>query len=166
MANFSFDIVSEVDFQELNNALNQARKELSQRYDFRGSKASIELKEKEKEKQLVLIGDDDYKLKSLKDILVGQLAKRGVSYKSFDFKDPERAFEGTLRQVADIVSGIPHEKTKEINAIIRDLKLKVQTQVEGPKIRVSSAKKDDLQAVIAHLRTLDFSLPLNFTNYR
>ncbi len=164
MANFSFDIVSEVNFQEVANALNQAKKELAQRYDFRGSKSSIEYKEKEK--QIILVGDDDYKLKALKDILMGQMAKRGVSFKAFTFKDPERAFEGTLKQVAEIVSGIPQDKAKELNAIIKDLKLKVQSQIEGEKIRVFSAKKDELQAVIAHLRAIDFTLPLNFTNYR
>ena len=164
MANFSFDIVSEANLQEVTNALNQAKKELAQRYDFRGSKASVEYKEKEK--QIILIGDDDYKLNALRDIVMGQMAKRGVSVKSFTLKDPERAFEGTLRQVAEIISGIPQDKAKELNAIIRDLKLKVQAQIEGEKIRVSSAKKDELQAVIAHLRALDFPLPLSFTNYR
>ena len=164
MANFSFDIVSEVNFQEVDNALNQAKKELSQRYDFKNSKSSIDYNRQDK--KITLIGDDDYKLKAVRDILLGQMTKRGVSYKALEFKEPERAFEGTLRQIVEITSGIPKEKAKDLMAIIKDLKLKVQAQIDGEKIRVSSAKKDDLQAVIQHLRTIEFSLALNFTNFR
>jgi len=164
MANFSFDIVSEVDLQEVDNAVNQAKKELAQRYDFKNSKSSIEYNRSEK--KITLIADDDYKLRSLQDILVARLAKRGISHKSLVYKNPEKAFEGTLRQAVEISTGIPKEKSKDLTKVIKDLNLKVQTQVEGEKIKVSSPKKDDLQAVIAHLRTLDFSLPLTFTNYR
>lgn len=164
MPNFSFDIVSEVNFQEVDNALNQAKKELSQRYDFKGSKSRIDYNPDEK--KITLIGDDDYKLNAVREILVGRMVKRGVSVKALNFKDPEQAFEGTLRQVVEITSGIPKERTKELNKIIKDLNLKVQTQVEGEKLRVSAAKKDDLQAVIQHLRSIDFPLALDFTNYR
>jgi len=164
MANFSFDIVSEVNWQEVDNALNQAQKELAQRYDFKGSKSSISYDDKEK--KITLIGDDDYKLRAVKDILVDRLTKRNVSPKFLVFGQPEPASGNTLRQVITISNGIPKEKAKEINTIIKDLKLKVQTQVEGEKIRVMSAKKDELQAVITHLRSLDFSLPLSFCNYR
>lgn len=164
MANFSFDIVSEVDMQEVDNAVNQAKKELVQRYDFKGTKSSIEFDRSEK--KLTLIGDDDFKLRALRDILAGRLAKRGVSFKSLTFKEPEKAFEGTLRQQVEIVSGIDKEKAKDLNKIIKELGLKVQTQIEGEKIRVISAKKDDLQTVIAHLRSIDFPLPLSFCNYR
>lgn len=164
MANFSFDIVSEVDMQEVDNAVNQAKKELAQRYDFKGSKSSIEFDRVEK--KMTLIGDDDYKLRALRDILATRLAKRGVSLKFLNFKEPEKAFEGTLRQQVEIVSGIDKEKAKDLNKIIKELGLKVQTQIEGEKIRVISAKKDDLQTVIAHLRSIDFPLPLSFCNYR
>jgi len=164
MANFSFDIVSEVDLQEVDNAVNQAVKELSQRYDFKNSKASITFDRKEK--KVTLIADDDFKLRALTDILATRLAKRGVSIKAFKFNEPEKAFEGYLRQIVEICMGIDKERAKELVGIIKGLGLKVQTQIEGEKIKVSSAKKDELQAVIAHLRGLDFSLPLNFCNYR
>ena len=164
MPNFSFDIVSEVDLQEVDNAVNQAKKELFQRYDFKGSKSSIDYKREEK--QILLVADDDFKLSALHEILTGRLSKRGISHKSLVFKEPEKAFEGTLRQTLEISMGIPKEKAKDLNKIIKDLNLKVQTQVEGEKIRVSSAKKDELQSVIAHLKSLDFSLPLTFCNYR
>lgn len=164
MPNFSFDVVSEVDLQEVDNAVNQATKELSQRYDFKGSKASISYDRKEK--KLVLIADNDFKLRALTDILFTRLAKRNISLKSLKFNDPEMAFEGYLRQKVEICTGIDKEHAKELTGIIRGLGLKVQAQVEGEKIKVSAAKKDDLQAVIAHLRGLDFSIPLSFCNYR
>ncbi len=164
MANFSFDIVSEVDLQEVDNAVNQAIKELGQRYDFKNSKASIAFDRKEK--KIALIADDDFKLRALTDILTTRLAKRGVSIKGFKFNEPEKAFEGYLRQSVEICMGIDKDRAKELVGIIKGLGLKVQTQIEGEKIKVSSAKKDELQAVIVHLRSLDFSLPLNFCNYR
>lgn len=163
-ANFSFDIVSEVNFQEVDNAINQAQKELAQRFDFKNSKSSIDYNKTER--KITLIADDDFKLRALRDILEGRLAKRGVSLKSLNSKEPERAFEGTLRQVIELTSGLPTEKSKELVKIIKDLRLKVQAQIEGEKVRVISAKKDELQAVIVHLRTINFSLPLQFTNYR
>ena len=164
MANFSFDIVSEVDLQEVDNAVNQSAKELSQRYDFKNSKSSLAFDRKEK--NITLVADDDFKLRALTDILETRLAKRGVSIKALKFNDPEKAFEGYLRQKVDILMGIDKEKAKELTASIKGLGLKVQAQIEGEKIKVSSAKKDELQMVIAHLRGLDFSLPLNFCNYR
>ncbi|MCX5709968.1 MAG: YajQ family cyclic di-GMP-binding protein [Candidatus Omnitrophica bacterium] len=164
MANFSFDIVSEVDLQEVDNAVNQACKELAQRYDFKGSKASLAFDRKEK--KITLIADDDFKLRALTDMLATRLAKRGVALKSLKFNTPEKAFEGYLRQIAEICMGIDKEKAKELTGIIKGLGLKVQAQIEGEKIKVSSAKKDELQSVIAHLRGLDFSLPLSFCNYR
>jgi len=164
MANFSFDIVSEVDLQEVDNAVNQAVKELNQRYDFKGSKSSIAFDRKEK--KITLIADDDFKLRSLTDILATRLAKRGVSLKSLKFNDPEKAFEGYLRQAVEICMGIDRERAKELTGIIKGLGLKVQAQIEGEKIKVSSAKKDELQAVIVHLKGLDFPIPLSFCNYR
>jgi len=164
MANFSFDIISEVDLQEVDNAVNQANKELAQRYDFKNSKASIAFDRKEE--KITLVADDEFKLRALTDMLATRLAKRGVSLKALKFNDPEKAFEGYLRQVAEICMGIEKEKAKELANIIKGLGLKVQTQIEGEKIKVSSSKKDELQAVITHLRGLDFSIPLSFGNYR
>lgn len=164
MANFSFDIVSEVDLQEVDNAVNQASKELSQRYDFKDSKASVAFDRKEE--KITLIADDEFKLRALTDMLATRLAKRGVSLKSLKFNAPEKAFEGYLRQTAQVCMGIEKEKAKELTGIIKGLGLKAQTQIEGEKIKVSSPKKDELQKVIAHLRGLDFSIPLSFGNYR
>jgi cyclic-di-GMP-binding protein len=164
MANFSFDIVSEVDLQEVDNAVNQASKEINQRYDFKGSKCKIEFRRDEK--KLILIGDNEYKLSAVREVLNGRLIKRGISLKSLKFGEAQQAFEGTMRQSVEIAQGIEKEKAKELVKIIKDLKLKVQTNIEGENLRVSAAKKDDLQEVINKLRVLDFALPLNFCNYR
>lgn len=161
---FSFDIVSEADLQEVDNAVNQARKELAQRFDFKGSKASIDYNRTEK--KITLVADDDFKLRSLNDILATKLAKRNVSMKLLTFGEIQHIFGGCSQQVADLAAGIPHEKAKELVKIIKALGLKVQAQIEGEKVRVSSPKKDDLQAVMAHLRKLDYPLALTFCNYR
>ena len=146
-SNFSFDIVSEVNFMEVDNAINQAQKELAQRYDFKGSKSSIDYNKTDK--KITLIGDDDFKLKALIDIVEGKFAKRGVPLKSMEFKAKEQAFEGTVRQVIELVSGLPSDKAKELTKMIKNEKFKVNTQIEGSKIKVTSPKKDELQAVIA-----------------
>lgn len=164
MANFSFDIVSEVDLQEVDNAVNQSKKEIFQRYDFKNSKSSIDFDRGQK--RIILIGDDDFKLRALKDILLTKMAKRGISLKSVKFNEPERAFEGTLRQPVEILMGIERENAKELVRIIKSLGLKVQAQIEGEKLKVVSAKKDDLQAVISHLKSIDFPIALSFCNYR
>ena len=161
---YSFDIVSEADLQEVDNAVNQAKKELSQRFDFKGSKSTIDYNRVEK--KITLVGDDDFKLRSVNDILAAKLVKRGVSMKLLTFKEPQRVFAGCIQQVADLAAGIPHDRAKELVKIIKELGLKVQAQIEGEKIRVSSAKKDDLQTVIAHLRKMDYLLALSFCNYR
>lgn len=162
--NFSFDIVSEVNFMEVENAINQAQKELAQRFDFKGSKSSIEYKKEEK--KIILVADDDFKMRSLRDILDGRMAKRGVSLKAMKTSDPENSFEGTLRQTIELVSGLPSDKAKELVKLIKDRKFKVQPQIEGEKVRVVSSKKDELQAVIVFLKNANFPLPLQFTNYR
>jgi len=164
MANFSFDIVSKVDLQEMDNAVNQAKKELAHRFDFKNSKASITYDRKEK--KIILIADDDFMLRSLTDIFSGRVTKRHISLKSLKFNTPEDAFEGYLRQTVEICMGIEKEKAKELVAIIKKLGLKVQAQIEGDEVKVRSPKKDDLQAVIAHLKGLDFSIPLSFCNFR
>jgi hypothetical protein len=161
---FSFDVVSEVNFMEVDNAINQAQKELSQRFDFKGSKSSIDYNKTDK--KITLIGDDDFKLKALIDIVEGKFAKRGVSLKTLTYKPKEQSFEGTVRQVVELISGLPADKAKELSKLIKDSKIKVNTQIDGSKVKVSSAKKDDLQAVITYLKTASFPLPLQFTNYR
>ncbi|MHB9154646.1 MAG: YajQ family cyclic di-GMP-binding protein [Endomicrobiales bacterium] len=162
--NFSFDIVSEVNFQEVDNAVNQAQKELTQRFDFRGSKASIDYNKAEK--KITLIADDDFRLRALRDILEGRMAKRSVSLKALKSKEPETAFEGTVRQVIELISGLPSDRAKELVKIIKDTRLKVQAQIEGEKVRVISPKKDELQNIMTHLRNIEFPVPLQFTNYR
>jgi len=160
----SFDIVSQIDLQEVDNAVNQAKKELSTRFDFKGSKSSIEfLKD---EKKICIIGDDDMKLRNLQDILKTRMASRKISQKALDFKTPEKAFEGCLRQEVTLTQGIPQEKAKEIVKIIKDLPVKVQAAIQGEEIRVSSKNKDDLQVVIQHLRVVPLALPLQFVNFR
>ncbi|MDD3905010.1 MAG: YajQ family cyclic di-GMP-binding protein [Candidatus Omnitrophica bacterium] len=162
--NFSFDIVSEVDLQEADNAVNQAKKELAQRFDFKGTNSSIDYNRAEK--KITLVSTDDFKLKSLADMLSSKMVKRGISLKSLTFKDPEKVFAGNLQQSVELASGISKERAKELVAIIKGLGLKVQAQIEGEKIRVVSSKKDDLQEVITHLRKIDFPLALTFCNYR
>jgi uncharacterized protein YajQ (UPF0234 family) len=161
---FSFDIVSEVNMMEVENAVNQAQKELANRFDFKGSKSSVELNKNDK--KITLVADDDFKMKALKDILESRFAKRNVSIKSLNYKSQEKAFEGYIRQAAEIISGLPADRAKELVRLIKDSKIKVQTQIDGSKIKIISHKKDDLQEVIAYLKKTSFSLPLQFTNYR
>lgn len=161
---FSFDIVSRVELQEVDNAVNQAKKELANRFDFRGSKSAIEWNRDEK--KLVLIADDDLKLRNLKDILTTRLATRKVSLKSLEWGNPEKAFDGMLRQEVKLTMGIPGEKAKEIVKLIKEMGVKVQASIQGEEVRVSSKSKDALQGVIQNLNSQSFSLPLQFTNYR
>jgi hypothetical protein len=159
----SFDVVSNVNMQEVKNALEQATKELRQRFDFKGSKSEIRLEE---EKEIVLVSDDEYKLKNVFDILQSKLVKRGVSLKSLVPGKVEEALGGTVRQKYTIQQGIPSEKAKEISKAIRDAKFKVQAQIQGDQLRVMSKSKDELQTVIGFLKEKDFGVPLQFTNYR
>jgi len=163
-AESSFDIVSKIDLQEVKNAVDQALKELGQRFDFKGSKSEILLDEKNKE---ISVGsDDEYKLKSVLDILQSKLVKRGISLKALTYGKIEPALSGTVRQKISLQQGIPSEKAKEIVRVIKDLKLKVQSQIQGDQVRVTGKNKDDLQAVIKHLREKDFGIDMQFTNYR
>lgn len=158
----SFDIVSEVDMQEMDNSVNQAIKEISQRYDFKGSKAQIILEED----SLKLTAEDDYKINAMLDILKSKMIKRGVSIKSLDPGKIEGAAGGTLKQTVEIKKGLDKDKSKEVTAYIKNLKLKVQAQIMDDKVRVTASKKDDLQQVIQSLKAEDFGLDLQFTNYR
>jgi uncharacterized protein YajQ (UPF0234 family) len=161
---FSFDVVSKVDLQEVSNAVQQASKEIATRFDFRGSASKIELSEKELE--IVLTSDDEHKMKSVVDILETKLVRRGVAVKAIDYGKIEPAAGGTVRQVAKIQQGIPSEKAKEIVKAIKDRKLKVQSSIQADQVRVSGRVKDELQNAMALLRERDFGLPLQFTNYR
>ncbi len=160
----SFDIVSEVNMQEVDNALNQARKEVLTRYDFKNSKTTIEFTEKEKE--VTVHSDDDFRLKAVIDILQNKFVKRGISLKTLKYGAVEPAAGGTVRQKISLQIGIDKENAKKLVQIIKDSKLKVQAQIMDDHLRVTGKDKDDLQAVIAKLRSIDFPLPLQFTNYR
>jgi len=159
---FSFDIVSKTDMQEVKNAIEQARKELAQRFDFKGSKSEIDLKDDE----IILFSDDELKLRSLRDIVESRLVKRQVSLKSLDYQKVEKASLGGVRLKAKITQGIQSDKAKAIVKRIKDAKLKVQAAIQGDQLRVTGRTKDDLQKAIALVKGEDFGAPLQFTNYR
>lgn len=158
----SFDVVSKVDPQELDNALNQARKEITGRFDFKNSIASIE----NTPDDITVLADDELKLKNVVDILQSKAIKRGIDIKAFEMKEPEAASGGALRQKIVLRSGIPKDKSKPLIEAIKASKLKVQAQYQDEQIRVSGKSKDDLQKVMTILKGLDFDLPLQFTNFR
>lgn len=159
----SFDIVMKLDLQEVDNAINQAQKELAQRYDFKGSKSKIEW---DKKKEISVVGDDDYKLKAVVDILQGKMIKRGISIKNLTMGPLEPAFEGTVRQKVTLQQGIPGEKAKEINKLIKDSKIKVQSQFQDEQVRVTGKKRDDLQEAIALVKQTDLGFDFQFVNFR
>ena len=158
----SFDIVSEIDIQEVDNAVNQAKKELINRYDLRGSKCEIEW---DKE-TLVLVGDDEYKVGVVRDILQSKLHKRGVDFSSIKFEEPQPAGMMTLRQKGTIRQGIDKECAKDIIKKLKDSKIKVQAQIMDEQVRVTSKSLDALQETIAFCKAQSFGLPLQFTNMR
>ncbi|MFN7729771.1 MAG: YajQ family cyclic di-GMP-binding protein [Bdellovibrio sp.] len=158
----SFDIVSEIDWQEVDNAINQAKKEIEGRYDFKGSQSEVKWDKKE----LTILGDDDYKMEAMKDILQSKLHRRGLDIKSFKFEKIEAAGGKMLRQKVVIQQGIDKEPAKEICKFIKDSKLKVQAQIMDDKIRVTSKSIDDLQSVMASVRSGGFSVPVQFNNMR
>jgi Uncharacterized protein conserved in bacteria len=158
----SFDIVSKMDMQELNNAIQQAEREIETRFDFKGSKSSIKLEKEE----LVVISDDDFKLESVLDILKSKMVKRGVPIKNLEYGKIESASANTVRQRIKLKQGIDQDHSKKINILIRDSKLKVKSQIQGDQIRVTGKSRDDLQAAMALLRGADLKIELQFTNYR
>lgn len=158
----SFDVVSDFDQQELVNALDQTRREIGTRYDFKNVTADIE---QEKE-QLVLLTDSDMHLKAILDVLQSKLHKRGIDLKVLDPQKPEQAARGNVRQVVKLRRGIADDLARDLNKKIRAHNPKVQVRIEGDKLRVASKSKDDLQSVIAFLREMELELPLQFTNYR
>ena len=164
-ANASFDITSPVDFQELDNALNQARKEVAQRYDFKGATAEINLSTADK--TLTLVADSEFKLNALWEIVQTRMVRRGVPIKNFKAPESEPAAGGAVRRVIPIQQGIPIEAAREIVKFIKEKKLKkVQAAIQADQVRVSSPSKDDLQAAMRALREHDFGVALQFGNYR
>src|SRR5919198_764635 len=161
----SFDITSTIDFQEVDNALNQARKEVGQRYDFKGAKAEINLNTNEK--TLTLIADDEFKMNALWEIVQTRLVRRGVAVKNFKVPASEPAAGGKVRRLITIQQGIPIEAAREIVKFIKDKKLKkVQAAIQADQVRVTSPSKDELQAAIGALREHDFGVALQYGNYR
>lgn len=158
----SFDIVSKTDYAELTNALNQTEKEVSQRFDFKGSKAAAVMVAKD----IQLTAEDDTRLRNLNEILQSKLHKRGISLKALDYQKVEPAAGGTVRQLVKVQQGIPGDKAKEVVRFIKDGKYKVQASIQGETVRVSSKVRDTLQEVIAALKAKDFGIDMQFDNYR
>jgi cyclic-di-GMP-binding protein len=164
-ATVSFDITSTIDFAEVDNALNQARKEVAQRYDFKGATADLTLSEKDK--TLTLLADDEFKMNALWEIVQTRLVRRGVPIKNFKAPASEPAAGGKVRRLIQIQQGIPIEAAREIVKFIKDRKLKkVQAAIQADQVRVSSPSKDELQEAIHALREQDFGVALQFGNYR
>jgi uncharacterized protein YajQ (UPF0234 family) len=158
----SFDIVSQVNSMEIENAVNQAKKELANRFDFKGSNAEIVLEKNE----IRLSAEDNFRVKTLAEIVMGRLAKRQISLKSVEKAEPDISPLGHARQVIKIKQGIESTVAKQVTAFIRDSKFKVTTQIQGDAIRVTGKSRDDLQSVIAAVRGHDFPVPLQFQNFR
>lgn len=161
---FSFDVVSKVDPQAVEDAVHTANKEMTNRFDFKGSVSRMELDKKAL--LLTLYSDDEIKLKSVVDILQGRLVKRGVPLKNLSYQKLEPAEGGTVRQKVQLQQGIPSEKAKQIAQFIKGTGKKVQAQIQGDQLRVFSKSKDELQGMMAHLKAQDFGLELQFSNYR
>ncbi len=159
----SFDVVSEVDMQEVRNGVDQASREISQRFDFKGTDSSIELKEK----SIELHTESEPRLEALKQVLEEKMVKRGVSLKALGYGTVEEASKGTVRQEVTLRVGITDDKAKEVGKFIKALGMKgVQHQIQGEQVRVTAKKRDDLQTVIAAVKEHDFDLPLQFNNFR
>lgn len=159
----SFDVVSQVDLQEVENAVNQARKEVSQRYDFRGSNAAIEWDKKE---VISIESADEFKVKAVDDVLREKLAKRNVPLKSLDPGKIEPASGGRAKQEVKIRQGIDSDRARLITKLVKELKLKVQAQIQGDQVRISGKKRDDLQAAIQAIKAKEIDVPLQFINFR
>lgn len=160
----SFDVVSTVDMQEVDNAYQQTARELTQRYDLKSSGATIELSKADA--TITVLAPADFVARQVIDVLNGRLVKRGVDLKSLSWDAPRAASGGSVRVVGHVVQGIDKECAKRISKDIRDLKLKVKATIDDDKLRVTSASKDALQEVISRLRAADYGIPLQFTNYR
>jgi hypothetical protein len=162
MAESSFDVVSSVDLQEVKNAIGQAMKEITTRFDLKGTNSNIELTGEE----IVLSSSDEFKMKAVRDVLEGRLVKRNVPLKALTFGEIDKALGGTARQKVAMQKGIPSEKAREIVKIIKGTKLKVQAAIQGDQVRVSGKSKDDLQSVMQLLKSTDLGIDMQFTNRR
>jgi uncharacterized protein YajQ (UPF0234 family) len=162
VAESSFDVVSSVDLQEVKNAISQAMKEITTRFDLKGTGSDIQLQGEE----IVLTSSDEFKMKAVRDVLEGRLVKRNVPLKALTFGTIEKALGGTTRQKVEMQKGIPSEKAREIVKAIKGSKLKVQAAIQGDQVRVSGKNRDDLQSVIQLLKATDLGIDMQFTNYR
>ncbi|MDI6799268.1 MAG: YajQ family cyclic di-GMP-binding protein [Actinomycetota bacterium] len=160
----SFDIVSEVDLQEIDNAVNQATKEIENRYDLKKSRSSLTLNKGES--RIFIESENDFTLKSVIDVLNTKVIKRGISLKALSLGAVEPAAGGRVRQKIDVVQGVSKDQAKDINKLIKDSKIKVKVTIDGDKLRVTGKSKDELQEVISLLKEYDLNIPLQFTNYR
>lgn len=160
----SFDVVNKVDQQEISNAVNNAKKEILQRYDFRGSKTEVELDDKAN--QIVITTEDEMKMEAVRDILITHTVRRKLDASCLDFKEPQAAGGKTLRREVAIQEGIDQTLAKKMVKDIKDKKMKVQASIQGDELRVSGKKRDDLQAVISLLKGGDYGIPLQFINMR
>ncbi|MBF0487400.1 MAG: YajQ family cyclic di-GMP-binding protein [Nitrospirae bacterium] len=160
----SFDIGCQVDMQEVTNAVNQSMKEISQRFDFKGSKSNIEIDKGNN--AIIVTSDDEFKLKNVLDILQAKLVKREVSLKALSYGKAEPAAANTVKQKITLQQGVPIDKAKEIVKIVKDMKLKVSSEIQGDSVRVRGKKLDDLQTIIDKIKGQDFDIHLQFTNYR
>ena len=161
---YSFDIVSEVDLQEADNAINQTKKEIANRYDFKGSKCNVDFNRNEK--KIYLLADNKMKYEALLDVLKSKLAKREIDLKAIKYEDLEENVSGEIKQALELISGLSKENAKKIVKQIKELKIKANAQIQDEQVRVSSKNKDDLQDVINHFKKEEFEVPLQFINYR
>jgi uncharacterized protein YajQ (UPF0234 family) len=162
----SFDIVSEVNHVEIRNAVDQANKEISNRFDFKGSDARVEINEADKAKSLTVFADDEFKLRQVRDVLTGKLAKRGVDTRAFESGRIEPVSGNKVKEEIKVREGIEQDRAKNIVKLVKDSKLKVQASIQGDVVRISGAKKDTLQEAIALVRKSVTDLPLQFKNFR
>jgi cyclic-di-GMP-binding protein len=162
MAESSFDIVSSVDLQEVKNAIAQAMKEITTRYDLKGTDSGVDLQGEE----LVLTSNDEFKLTAVRDVLEGRLVKRNVPLKALSYGEIDKALGGTVRQKVSLQKGIPTDKAREIVKVIKGSKIKVQAAIQGDQLRVTGKNRDDLQAVMRTLKETDLGIDMQFTNYR
>lgn len=158
----SFDIVSETDMQEVDNAITSVQREIATRYDFKGTHSSVERKDKE----ITVVADDEHKLKAVHEIIKVHMTRRKVDISALEFKTPEKASGNTLRQKILVKQGIESEVAKKIVKSLKDSKMKVQASIQGDSVRVSGKKRDELQEAIAHIRGQNWDLPLQFNNFR
>jgi cyclic-di-GMP-binding protein len=160
----SFDVVSRVDMQELDNAINMMKKEVATRFDFRGSKTEVSLDRKTGEVRVLT--EDDMKLRAIREMLLSKAIKRGIDVKAFDFGQPEKAGGDMLRQQITVANGIDQEIARKLVKLVKDTKLKVQASIQGDEVRITGKNRDDLQAVIHRLKEEDVPVPLQFVNMR